>query len=149
MHKGHRSFNDLQTLASNFHFTVGVLLVSFKCLCIVADHMSQFMTMMHLSSYGHFQQDNTLCHKQKTVPDQFMGHSKWVFCINMTSRVTWMQSHRHAVEKEIQILGVQPSNVELQNDMSNNIDPNFERVILEHCWIYSKTRYNLVLKDYK
>ncbi len=43
-------------------------------LSIVADHVHPFMTTVHPSSDGYFQQDNAPCHKAEIISDWFLEH---------------------------------------------------------------------------
>lgn len=79
---------------------------------IFVGHVPQFMTIMHPSSGHYIQQDNLPCHKSRIVPFWFMGHSNMSKWSLQSMDHNSLENLWHVVEREIWIMGVQPSNLE-------------------------------------
>lgn len=105
----------------------------------VADHMSQFMATIHLSSGSHFQQDIALCHKSIMVTDWFMEHSK---CIKELSIVTGSPFHTVSLRcNGKRYLNPECSVNQSMRCYNNSMGTNFKWVLPEHHRIHFKKKW--------
>ncbi len=82
---------------------------------IVADHVHPFMTTVHPSSDGYFQQDNAPCHKAQIISDWFLEHDneftllKW---LPLSPDLNPIEHLWDVVEREIRIMDVLSTNLQ-------------------------------------
>ncbi len=81
-------------------------------LSIVADHVHPFMTTVHPSSDGYFQQDNEQFHKAQIISDWFLEHDNKFTILKWPPQspdLNPIELHWDMVEREIRIMDVQPT----------------------------------------
>ncbi len=84
-------------------------------LSIVADHVHPFLTTVHPSSDGYFQQDNAPCHKAQIILDWFLEHDNEFTLLKCPPQSPDLNPIKHlwdVVEREIRIIDVQPNNLQ-------------------------------------
>ncbi len=118
-------------------------------LSIVADHVHPFMTTVHPSSDGFFQQDNAPCHKAQIISDWFLEHD------NEFSLLKWppqspdlnpIENLWDVVEREIYIMDVQPTNLLQLCDAIMSIWTNISEECFQHLVESIPRRIKAVLK---
>ncbi len=83
-------------------------------LCIVADHVHPFMTIVYPSSDGYFQQDNAPRHKAQIISDWFHEHDNEFTLLKGPPQSPDLNPIEHrwdVVEREICIMHVQQTNL--------------------------------------
>ncbi len=86
---------------------------------IVADHVHPFMTTVHPSSDGYFQQDNAPCHKAQIISDWFLEHDNEFTLLKWSPQSPDLNLIEHlwdVVEREICIMDVQSTNLQQLRD---------------------------------
>ncbi len=104
-------------------------------LSIVADHVHPFMTTVHPSSDGYFQQDNAPCHKAQIISDWFLEHDNEFSLLKWPPQSPDLNPIEHlwnVVEREICIMDMQPTNLQQLRDAIMSIWTN----ISEECFQY-------------
>ncbi len=111
------------------------------CLSIVADHVNPFITTVYPSSDDYFQQDNTPCHKAQIISDWFLEHDNEFTLLKWPPQSPYLNPIEHlwdAVEREIHIMDVQPTNLQQLRDAIMLIwTLNLWEMFPTPCWIYA------------
>ncbi len=101
--------------------TLGPLVPIVHCLnatanlSIVADRVHLFMTTVYPSSDGYFQQDNASCHKAQIISDWFLENDNEFTLLKWPPQSPDLNPIEYiwdAVEQEIRIMDVQPTNLQ-------------------------------------
>ncbi len=82
----------------------------------VAGHIHPFMSTVHPSSDGYFQQNNAPCHKAQIISDCFFEHDNVFTLLKWPPRSPDLNPIEHlwdVVEREIHFMDVQPTNLHL------------------------------------
>ncbi len=104
-------------------------------LSIVADHVHPFMTTVHPSSDGYFQQDNAPCHKAQIISDWFLEHENEFILLKWPPQSSDLNPIEHlwdVVEREIRIMDVQPTNLQQLCDAIMSIRTKISAECLQH-----------------
>ncbi len=116
---------------------------------IVADHVHPFMTTVYPSSDGYFQQDNAPCHKAQIISDWFLEHDNEFTLLNWPPQSPDLNPIEHlwdAVEREIRIVDVQPTNLQQLRDAIMSIWTKISEECFQHLVESMPQRINEVLK---
>ncbi len=102
-------------------------------LSIVADHVHPFMTTVHTSSDGYFQQDNAPCHKAQILTDWFLEHDNEFTLLKWSPQSPDLNPIEHLWY--IRIVDVQPTNLQ---QLCNAIMSIWTKMFPKPCWIYAR-----------
>ncbi len=104
-------------------------------LCIVADHVHPFMTTVYLSFNDYFQQDNAPCYKAQIISDWFHEHDNEFTLLKWPPQSPDLNPIEHrwdAVEREIWIMDMQPTNLQQLRDAIMSIWTKISEECFQH-----------------
>ncbi len=116
---------------------------------IVADHVNPFMTTVYPSSEGYFQQHNAACHKAQIISDWFLEHDNEFTLLKWPPQSPDLNPIEHlwdVVEREINIMDVQPTNLQQLCDTIMSIWTKISEECFQHLVESMPRRIKAVLK---
>ncbi len=118
-------------------------------LSIVADHVHPFKTTVYPSSDDYFQQDNAPCHKAQIISDWSLEHDNEFTLLKWPPQSPDLNPVEHlwdAVEREIHIMDVQPTNLQQLRDAIMLIWTKISEECFQHLVESMPRRIKAVLK---
>ncbi len=118
-------------------------------LSIVADHVHPFMTAAYPSSECYFQQDNAPLHKIQIISHRFLEHDNEFNLLKWPPQSPDLNPIEHiwnAVEQEICIMDVQPTNLQQLCDAIRSIWTKIFEECFQHLVESMPWRFKAVLK---
>ncbi len=107
------------------------------------------MTTVYPSSDGYFQQDNAPCHKAQIISDWFLEHDNEFTLLKWPPQSPDPNPIEHlwdAVEREIRIMDVQPTNLQQLRDAIMSIWTKISEECFQHLVESMPRRFKTVLK---
>ncbi|MDF4304838.1 transposase [Vibrio parahaemolyticus] len=104
-------------------------------LSIVAERVHPFMTTVYPSSDGYFQQDNAPCHKAQIISNWFLEHDNEFTVLQWPPQSPDLSPIEHlwdVVEREIHIMALQPTNLQLLCDVIMSIWTKISEECFQH-----------------
>lgn len=118
-------------------------------LCLVADHVRPFMTAVHPSADGYFQQGNAPHHNAEVISSWFLEHKSEFGVLQLPPQLTDINPIEHlwdAVEREIRIMDAQPTNLQQLSDAITHAWSKISEECFRHAVESMTQRIDAVLK---